>query len=348
MVRRLTPSQYAAEIRRRQQAAQRAVDEYNRKVRAYNSALDREAQERKRAIEEYNRKAQAHNSEVERRERERKTAIEEYNRQARRHNEKVRQNLVATRRAVDQYNQQVRAHNSRVRAEHSSSRARADALRSRTVSEDFVAYRDSATSLFDTFDRIEATDAAGDGAYPTIREAVERENRRSLDTAAILAGDAAVQLDPPTSEEDQQFVDALREFSEDLALRWQGAVYALGPQNPDAARHFCTSVREIFSTIIDISAPDTVVLQSVPDCQKAPNGKTPARRAKIEFLIAQKSGAKSNLADFVEADIKNIIDLFGVFNSATHGAAGKYSMDMLQAIRVRVQEGVLFLLTVST
>lgn len=39
--------------------------------------------------------------------------------------------------------------------------------------------------------------------------------------------------------------DELGDLDPDLDARWKGALYALDPRNPDAARHFCTSAREM-------------------------------------------------------------------------------------------------------
>lgn len=56
--------------------------------------------------------------------------------------------------------------------------------------------------------------------------------------------------------------------SEDLMNRWKGAFYALNPQNPDAARHFCTSTLEIFTEFIEFKAPDNAVFQYNPNASK--------------------------------------------------------------------------------
>ena len=49
------------------------------------------------------------------------------------------------------------------------------------------------------------------------------------------------------------------------------------------------------------------------------------------------------MTDFVDADVTNIIDLFKVFNDATHGVAGTYELDKLLAIKKRVEGGIRFL-----
>lgn len=38
--------------------------------------------------------------------------------------------------------------------------------------------------------------------------------------------------------------------------RWKGALFSLSPTNPDAAQHFCTSAREVLTSMLDIAAPD--------------------------------------------------------------------------------------------
>jgi len=46
-------------------------------------------------------------------------------------------------------------------------------------------------------------------------------------------------------------------------------------------------------------------------------------------------------------DIKNIQELFGLFNTATHGPAGKHEFAALQAIKKRVEGGIMFLATLA-
>lgn len=57
-------------------------------------------------------------------------------------------------------------------------------------------------------------------------------------------------------------------------------LYALNPQNPDAARHFCTSARECIVKILDVAAPDDVVVQRLPNPQWTDDGKL-TRRSKL-------------------------------------------------------------------
>ena len=50
---------------------------------------------------------------------------------------------------------------------------------------------------------------------------------------------------------------------------------------------------------------------------------------------------------FVEKDIDDILQLFPVFNKATHGEAGTISFGSLIALKQRVEGGIMFLATIA-
>jgi hypothetical protein len=45
----------------------------------------------------------------------------------------------------------------------------------------------------------------------------------------------------------------------------------------------------------------------------------------------------------VDADVDNVLDLFGIVNAGTHGVAGTYDIDALTAIKRRVEDAIRFL-----
>ena len=51
---------------------------------------------------------------------------------------------------------------------------------------------------------------------------------------------------------------------------------------------------------------------------------------------------------FVEKDIDDILQLFPVFNKATHGLAGTFTFASLRALRERVEGGIMFLATIAS
>jgi hypothetical protein len=159
-----------------------------------------------------------------------------------------------------------------------------------------------------------------------------------LDPASAAPADAEVQQTAITDE--------LAIISEELDERWRGALYSLNPTNPEASRHFCSSAREIFAGILDQRAPDAAVFRTIPDCRKTERG-NPTRRTKIQFLLEQKGLKSEDLLEFVDADIENILDLFGILNAGTHGPVGKYDLRTLGTIKRRVEDGLVFLARIA-
>jgi hypothetical protein len=146
--------------------------------------------------------------------------------------------------------------------------------------------------------------------------------------------------------ENTEIVDELKEIALDLDHRWRGAVFALSPRNPDAARHFCASAREIFVQILEIAAPESSVLQWLPEPPRTQDGRI-TRRARLRFMLSRQGTALDALEDFAEENMNNVMELFQVFNDGTHGTAGTYSYDQLRVIRTRVESGLQFLCQVA-
>ena len=132
----------------------------------------------------------------------------------------------------------------------------------------------------------------------------------------------------------------------DEVLGRDRALYSLSPENPDAARHFCTSTREIVNGILEVSAPDGSVEQAMPGCERTDRGR-PTRRARIRFLLVQRGLANEELEDFVAKDVDDITELFRVFNAATHGSAGRFDLRELGAVKERAEAGIFFITRIA-
>ena len=174
-----------------------------------------------------------------------------------------------------------------------------------------------------------------------ILELIEREQANSLVTANVVANEDFTGV----NTDDVEIGNKLQVVSEDLNNRWKGAVFALSPHNPDAARHFCTSAREIFTEFIELKAPDAQVFKHNPDCEKTNRGNA-TRREKIKYMMRHIDIVES-LVDFAEADITNILELFHVLSDGTHGVAGRYEFDKLIQVKKRVEQGINFLCEIS-
>jgi hypothetical protein len=282
---------------------------------------------------------------VQKAQRDQKRAIDSYNREVRKHN-------AAAKKAVDGYNREVRNYNSRARAhnrevENQRRRVRQEIqrLNSRPASSEFVTVRTSTETFVRTFESV-------DTALST--QPLSRADRRFLDLASDEAANSAYlmnALDGDGAPQDDLDEDELRapslaselaSFGQDLVHRWTGALFALSPANPDAARHFCTSAREVVISMLENSAPDAEVLSAHPTCERTDRG-LPTRRAKVTYLLSRHGATASGIPDLVADDVENVLSLFRTFNDGTHGHAGRFTITELTALRTRVESAVSFL-----
>lgn len=263
-------------------------------------------------------------------------AIYRYNEEVRRHNQRVKQ-------AVDKYNQEVRAYNARLRANRDRLRSELVRLSRQPVTTRYVTFRASVHTLNDAHTRLELrAETHLDSRYNHLLDLSEREAANSVSVMNSLLGNAADSQGPADTLQDATLTEELKKISEDLDNRWRGAVFALNPHNPDAARHFCTSAREVITQILELKAPDTHVIQLMPDCGRTEQGK-PTRRSKIKFFLHRKGMLDDVLEEFVDEDMQNIVELFQIFNDGTHGSAGTFDLQQLSVIRKRVEDGIMFL-----
>lgn len=296
-----------------------AIAEQNRRIAEHNRKVIQ-------SVNDHNRKVYQTN----------KRNVDNYNREVARVN-------AANRQAVNNYNRAVDAHNARVRANRQRLQSEIARFNSQPVANTrHVTYLTSVQTLHRSFERIEeaserGTWAAGDELF----EMAEGETANSVAALNALegrAGDAADddQVQPTVITTELSEIDA------DLHERWEGALFALNPRNPDAARQFCTSAREILVKILDLKAPDKTVRAAWPNVQLTENNQV-LRREKIRFCLAQVGHQDAQLATFVDDDIHDVMELFKLFNPATHGAAGLYSFAQLGTIKRRVEGAIQFL-----
>lgn len=263
-------------------------------------------------------------------------AIQRYNQEVRRYNQEVN-------RAVDEYNREVRAHNARVQRNRQSIKNALARLQRTPVTQSYTVVRTSTYVLNDAYLRLEQENryAEDDPHHFLTMVLPQQEVANSLAvTNALLTGE----MDDDEHHSNLQstsITDELTKLSSDLHDRWQGALFSLNPRNPDAARHFCTSAREILTQILHFNAPDESVLATLANCQTDSNGR-PTRRARIQFLLHRKDLSDGAFEDFIDKDINNVIELFDVFNKGTHGAAGKFDLPQLLTVKRRVEDAIIF------
>lgn len=297
-----------------------------------NQMIRQAQQKQKRAIDDYNRKANQHNKQI----------VDNYNQEVRRANQHNKQ-------AVDNYNREVRAHNSRVRANQQRIKSELTRLSRQPATTHYTGYRSSVQTLHHSYVQLDQRSETrpSNPTYDRLLDYSEREVANSLSvTNALLGEDGAEEVGDEL--QNAALTDELRKISVDLDDRWQGAVFALNPRNRDAARHFCTSAREVITQILDIKAPNHEVLAVFPDEVVSKERRIPTRKAKVKFFLHRKGITDDALEKFVEQDVNNILELFRVFNDGTHGSAGKFDLPQLNKIKKRVEDGIMFLAQIVT
>ena len=264
------------------------------------------------------------------------------------------------RRAISKYNSAVRQHNSKIKSAVNEYNPRGRAVQRPSTQRRTTPAAGDRTTTPPTRHLLHGDAAIGVARFHEAYRLVEDDFDEGVlpsDMAYLVdlgegevANSAQVANGPDdadTSEDnddDPAVTDTLAALSTDLHRRWTGALFALNPGNPEAARHFCTSARETLLALIELRASDDVVLAADPHC--AQRDGRPARRAKISYLLAQYGSTTAHLDDFVDSDIDDVITLVREVNNGTHGTAGRYDLPALTAIKRRVEGAVRFLTTI--
>ena len=269
-------------------------------------------------------------------------AIQKWNSAVRTYNNKVRQYNSERRRAIDTYNREVRSYNARVRANRSRLRSAIRSLSSQTITVRYSPFHASASALYSAYERLDNSDAD-----PYLSDLAERDTANSVTLLNTLLGDSSHVRVGDGDLTSTKLSESLSRYSSDMQDRWFGAIFALNPCNPDAARHFCSSAREILADILNTEAPDAQVLSWLPDCQVTEQG-TPTRRAKVHYCLERSGLNNGALEDFIEVNINDLSVLFKDLNTGAHGPAGRFSLPQLVAIKTRVEDSIEFICEIVT
>jgi hypothetical protein len=284
------------------------------------------------SINKYNQAVRQHNSAV-------KKQINDYNRAVNQYNQKIKRN-------IDNYNQEIRKFNAEQERRKQKLNQSIKAFNnSRTRTTITIFYRESVDQLQRSYNDLD--DFNQNNSYYTERnpklfeDYPTQETNNSIQLYNSLNGIDEGDYIVPQELQQSYIIQKLNEISYDLGNRWQGALFSLNPNNPDASRHFCTSVREIFTQIIDIKAPDYSVISCFPDCELHQN--KPNRRFKIKYILYQKTIKSEQLENFVESDINELLSLYQTLNDGTHGSAGKFTTQQLLKLKKRTEDSISFI-----
>ena len=191
------------------------------------SMLRQAESKQRQAVNNHNRQVRDHNAKV-------KRAADAYNRDIREYNAKRRRAIEAVNRDIRTYNSRVRTYRARLQE------VRSVLVRQQPVVGHFYSIHQSAIELSAAYDLLDRSHAD-----PYLADLGEKEAVNSLTVVKDLIEGTEGDVYSGDAITDSKITTELSGISQELSVRWHGALYALNPRNPEAARHFCSSSREI-------------------------------------------------------------------------------------------------------
>jgi len=140
--------------------------------------------------------------------------------------------------------------------------------------------------------------------------------------------------------EERPLEDWLQQIDPNLVNLLHGARSAIHESNPDRARHVTTSLRELFTHVIHLLAPDDSIRTWTNAYDLYHNGR-PTRRAKLLYINRRIN--VDPLSSFVNSDVDSAITLIDALNAETHGITSRLTERQLQAMVYRIEYLLLFL-----
>ncbi|MDB5004389.1 MAG: hypothetical protein JWQ34_2614 [Mucilaginibacter sp.] len=125
---------------------------------------------------------------------------------------------------------------------------------------------------------------------------------------------------------------------------WTGALQALQSTNVDRIRHFNVSVRELFTHVIHMLAPDDSIQKWSVDEKDFTNGRS-TRKARLVYICRNIQGGAYQ--KFLAKDIAGMLELIDLFQQGTHGIEPDFTEQQLHALRFRVESALRFLLEIE-
>lgn len=256
--------------------------------------------------------------------------INRIQREARKADRQLKQEINNYNRAVRQYNSNLRSNQNKIQRELNRMKFTYTINTNYYVSTKLV--HDVYTKVSDSYDNGYVDD--------DIFNAIENEDANNLELSNVVLNNEEVENSD--IELDESNISAkLIKISTDLDDRWRGALFSLNPNNPEAARHFCTSTREILKVLIDDGIKDEDVIGSNPQCEKTNNG-TPTRKEKIKYAMNKKGISNELIIEFTNSNIENTVSLINELSNGTHGHSNRYSLNQLKSFKKRFEDSINF------
>lgn len=128
-----------------------------------------------------------------------------------------------------------------------------------------------------------------------------------------------------------------------LYKMWKGAIEAYNSNNSDRVRHFSTSIRELYTHLFHILAPDDAIKKWTSDPTHYHEGR-PTRKARLLFICRNINNDPFNA--FVKKDVDATIAFIDIFQKGTHDIDPVFSPNHLVTIKSKAENTLKFLLEI--
>ena len=128
-----------------------------------------------------------------------------------------------------------------------------------------------------------------------------------------------------------------------LYKMWKGAIEAYNSNNTDRVRHFSTSIRELYTHLFHIMAPDDAIKKWSTDPAYYHEGR-PTRKARLLFICRNINNDPFNT--FVKKDVDATIAFIEIFQKGTHDIDPVFSTNHLVTIKSKAENTLKFLLEI--
>lgn len=135
----------------------------------------------------------------------------------------------------------------------------------------------------------------------------------------------------------------LPRIDERLYKMWKGAIEAYNSNNSDRVRHFSTSIRELYTHLFHILAPDDAIEKWTTDPNHYHQGR-PTRKARLLFICRNINNDPFNT--FVKKDVDATIAFIDIFQKGTHDIDPVFSPNHLVTIKSKAENTLKFLLEI--
>lgn len=184
---------------------------------------------------------------------------------------------------------------------------------------------------------------------PTFIKSVPVEYFTGSNLLEIISTEEEVSVDEEILKNEVQYENEislnkfLPKIDSGLYDMWKGAIEAYHSDNSDKVRHFATSIREIFTHLMGIMAPDKEIKQWSQSEQDFYDGR-PTRKARLNFMCRNISN--DTFKDFVNKDVDATLAFINLFQKGTHQIKPNFSQNQLIAIKSKSESTIKFMLEI--